>query len=58
MVESKIYRLAGGEVVVWAEPGGPIMIKTAEPYGDPVELNEHEASELVSVLTKLIAKTS
>ncbi len=50
---SEAIELAGGDIVLWAEAGGPIMLKTREPHGDPVELNEHQAEELASQLLKL-----
>jgi hypothetical protein len=50
---SEVIELAGGDLVLWTEPGGPIMLKTAEPHGDPVELNEHQAEELAAVLLKM-----
>jgi hypothetical protein len=43
-------------VTLWIADGGSIHIKTRDPYGDPVELAEHEAEELVEVLNKLIAE--
>jgi hypothetical protein len=49
-----VHELAGGEITVWVAEGGSIHIKTREPHGDPVEMNEHQAQELVDVLTKLI----
>jgi hypothetical protein len=50
-----MQEIAGGEIVVWAEDGGPIMLKVVQKYGDPVELAEHEAEELVSCLQNLIS---
>jgi hypothetical protein len=49
-----IHELAGGEIVVWVAQGSSIHIRTENRHGDPVEMNEHEAQELVDVLTKLI----
>ena len=43
-------------VTLWIADGGSIHIKTRDPYGDPVELAEHEAEELVEVLNELIAE--
>lgn len=42
------------DITLWAEQGSSIHIKTREPSGDPVEMAEHEAQELIEVLTKLI----
>jgi len=56
---SNVFRLFGGdEVIVWAETGGPIMLKVVEPSGDPVELNEHQALELADVLRRLADQIS
>ena len=53
------HRLFGGdEVRVWAEPGGPIMLRVVESSGDPVELNEHQAIELADLLRRLAAQIS
>lgn len=38
------------QITLGVDDGGVIHIKTVEPHGDPVELNEHEAGELVDVL--------
>jgi hypothetical protein len=53
VARSEPIELAGGDIVLWSEPGGPIMLKTCEPYGDPVELNEHQAEELAEALLKM-----
>jgi hypothetical protein len=58
MTKEAIHELSAGSIRVWAEPGGPIMIKAVEPSGDPVEINEHEADELVKILNGLIADIS
>jgi hypothetical protein len=44
-------------VTVWEE-GGVIFIKTREPHGDPVEMNEHEALALSDLLKELAAEQS
>lgn len=44
-------------VTVWQD-AGVIMIKTREPHGDPVEMNEEEALALVQTLSKLIHENS
>jgi hypothetical protein len=49
-----MHELAGGEIILWAENGGPIMLKVLQPHGDPVELADHEAQELVDCLVRLI----
>ena len=50
-----VYRVAE-HVTLWIEQGRSIHIKTREPSGDPVELNEHEARELIQILTELVEK--
>jgi hypothetical protein len=53
---SKVYTLAGGEIVLWAEEGRSIMVKTAATQSDPVELGEAEADELIEVLKVLLSQ--
>jgi hypothetical protein len=55
MANGPMYTVAD-HVTLWVADGGSIHIKTRDPYGDPVELAEHEAEELVEVLNKLIAE--
>jgi hypothetical protein len=52
----KIYDL--GDIMLWVDKAGVIMIKTMEPSGDPVELNEHEALALSGLLRQLAAQLS
>jgi hypothetical protein len=49
-----MYQIAGGEIVLWADNDGPIMLKVMEKHGDPVELADHEAQELVDCLQNLL----
>jgi hypothetical protein len=37
---------------MWAEPGGPIMLRAADGK-DPIELNAHEAREIAKALLEL-----
>jgi hypothetical protein len=53
MSTSAIYELAGGDITVWAEESGAIMLKVREPFGDPVELGEEDALELGALLVRL-----
>lgn len=53
MSESTVYELASGEIVVWAEESGAIMLAVRQPFGDPVELGEQEALELGELLVRL-----
>jgi hypothetical protein len=46
-----IAEFAGGEIVLW-DDDGVLMLKHAEPHGDPVELNEHQALELGEFLVQ------
>jgi hypothetical protein len=50
----EIHRISRGEIVVWVDQG-VIMIKTCEPHGDAVELNEAEAMRLSDLLRRLAA---
>ena len=53
MSNSTVYELAGGDICVWAEESGAIMLKVREPFSDPVELGEDEALELGELLIRL-----
>ena len=53
MSNSTVYELASGDISVWAEEAGAIMLKVREPFGDPVELGEEEALELDELLVRL-----
>ena len=52
--DTKVYELAGGEIFVWQEDSGVIMLKVEQKYNDPVELGEEEALELADLLTRLV----
>ena len=54
MATPRVYELAGGEITLWAEDSGAIMLKVREPFGDPVELGEEEALELAALLARLV----
>ena len=49
-----IYELAGGDITVWAEESGAIILKVREPFGDPIELGEEDALELAALLVRLV----
>ena len=54
MSDNPVHELAGGDLAVWRDEGGSIMLKVRERrYNDPVELSEEEALELAAVLTRL-----
>ena len=50
---AEIRELSGGEISLWAEAGGSVMIKVHSRGGDPVELGEGELDELIAVLSEL-----
>jgi hypothetical protein len=52
MSTGPVYELAGGDIALWID-NGVIMLKVREPFGDPVELNEHEALEIAELLVRL-----
>ena len=51
MTDRATVEFAGGEIVLW-DDDGVLMLKYAEPHGDPVELNEREALELGEFIVK------
>jgi hypothetical protein len=53
-LHGKLHEIVGGEVLAWLD-NGVICLKAIAPNNaDPVEMNEHEAEELVQVLQTLI----
>lgn len=50
---AQIYRVAGGDIVLWIDDGQSIQLKLRGSDLDPVELNEHEAEALAETLTLL-----
>jgi len=52
--ESPIHEVAGGEIAVWTEPSGAIILKVRNKYKDPVDMAEHEALELAELLIRLV----
>ena len=48
-----VYTVAS-DITLWVTDGGSIHIRTNEPSGDPVELGEGEAQELIDVLSRLL----
>jgi hypothetical protein len=57
MSDELIFKLASGDITVWRDSSGAIMLKVREPFGDPLELAEHEALELAEVLVRLAKET-
>ena len=53
MSKDTVHELAGGDITVWFDESGAIMLKVREPFGDPVELGEEEALELGELLIRL-----
>ena len=52
MPASNSYVLFEGDVILFVQDGA-IMLKTCDPHGDPVEMNEEEATTLGNLLLKL-----
>lgn len=51
-----VYILAGGEVSIWLDEGGAVMLKLSSASKDPIELGEGEVFELIEILTKIHAE--
>jgi hypothetical protein len=49
-----VYKVAGGDIVVWQDDSGVIFLKVQEKHNDPVELADHEALELSELLARLV----
>jgi hypothetical protein len=52
--DTNIHELASGDIAVWQEQSGVIVLKLQEKHGDPVELGEEEALELAELLIELV----
>jgi hypothetical protein len=52
--EPRVYKVAGGEVAVWAQPNGIIAMKVTNKYKDPAELTDGGALELARILIQLV----
>jgi hypothetical protein len=50
------YVLFEGDVILFVQDG-VIMLKTCDPHGDPVEMNEAEATTLGNLLLKLATES-
>jgi len=48
-----VRELSGGEMRLWAEPGGSVMINVIANGPDPIELGEGEVDELIAILSDL-----
>ena len=46
MSTTPVHELADGDITVWVEESGAIMLKVREPFGESVELGEQDALEL------------
>jgi hypothetical protein len=55
--EFDFLKLAGGNIAIWLDECGVICIKTMDKFNDPVELSEHEATELANTLIFLVNKS-
>jgi hypothetical protein len=51
-----VYTLAGGEISLWLDECGAVMLKLNTAYKNPVELGEGEVQELIDFLTTLHTK--
>lgn len=56
--EIKIHELSGGELEVWADPCGSVMIRINSKYKDPLEFGEGEVQELIDILQRLLKEIS
>ncbi len=52
---AKSHILFEGDVLVFVQDG-VVMLKTCDPHGDPVELNEEQAATLGNLLLKLASE--
>jgi hypothetical protein len=50
----QVHEVANGDVAVWVDPGGAICMKLNSKFNDPIELAEHEALELATLLMRLV----
>ena len=56
-IDGREYYTVADHITVWiGEGNASVHLKTIEPYGDPVELNEDEVSERVALLNELADK--
>jgi hypothetical protein len=53
---SKSYVLFEGDVILFVD-NGAIMLKTCDPHGDPVEMNDEQATTLGELLLNLVAES-
>ncbi len=56
MPASNSYVLFEGDVILFVQDG-VIKLKTCDPHGDPVEMNEEQASTLGNLLLKLATES-
>lgn len=55
MANSEVVRLSDGEVTLWTDEDRSIHLKAVSSFGDPIELNAEEATELANELLRLAA---
>jgi hypothetical protein len=53
---SSSYVLFEGDVILFVQ-NGVVMLKTCDPYGDPVEMSDEEATVLGNLLLKLATES-
>jgi len=54
--DQNFFEIDNGNIELWIEQDQSICIKAITKEGDPVELSEEEANELIEMLQKLIQK--
>lgn len=55
-MDDGVHTLASGEISLWLDESGSVMLKLNSAYKDPVELGEGEVLELIEILNKLHAE--
>lgn len=55
-MDHKVYKFEGGDICMWMEKNGTIMLKAVDPISgtDPVELGDEEAKELAETMLRLL----
>ncbi len=58
MSKPKVYELGGGEINLWSDPCGVILMRLIPEKGYIVELGQGELEEFIEVLQELLAEIS
>lgn len=56
--DNDIITLSNKDIIIWTENDSSLHIKCVTKYGDPVELNPEEVSELCEILQALLKRIS